>query len=199
MNWLKQRKEQPKVVKPDFHELHRSGPPVGSFDGQPIPEWLHLTDGRVLVYEGTIQQGVPFRCDPDVMVVDDALLYREAPERRTMPVSEMLAIVERGKSLERHRDEILNMVRGRYRAEERVRVESTAEMVPGMEGGAWVAASIRSAEVDHGRAVEAVKVEFDCEGQMEVQDHEPPIADEDGCLWVPTLIFVSEVDLRGLH
>lgn len=202
MDWLKRLVSKRTEVKPDLQEMHASGPSIGTFNGEPIPEWIHLTDGRVLVYEGTIREGVPFTLDPDVMIVDDALLYREAPDRKTMPVPQMQALIERGKSLERHRETILEIVRGRFSGEERVQVDPAADMVPGMEGGAWVAASIRSSEVDQGRAeaaIEAVKVEFDREGKIEVQDHEPPISGGDGRLWVPTLIFVSDRDLRGLH
>lgn len=202
MDWLKRLMSRRKEVTPEILEMHTSGPAIGTFNGEAIPEWIHLTDGRVLVYEGTIREGEPFTLDPDVMIVDDALLYREAPDRKTMPVSQMQALVQRGQSLERNRAVILGIVRDRFSGEERVRIDATADMVPGMEGGAWVAASIRSSEVDQARAevaIAAVKGEFDREGALEVQDHEPPIAGGDGRLWVPSLIFVSDLDLRGLH
>lgn len=183
-----------------MHDMYSAGPPVGTFDGEPIAEWIHLTDGRVLLYEGTIRQGEPFTLEPDVFVVANALLYREDPQRRTPPAAELKALVARGEALQLQREPILDFARRCYAGDPRVEVDAKAGLVPDLDGGAWVSVAVQVAATEPEVALEVAKALFEVAGGSLVIQHDPPPRrGSDGRWRVPAVTFVSKQQLGSLH
>lgn len=181
-----------------FHLLD-IGPQIGVLNGAPIHEWVHLSDGRVMIYEGVVRSGEPFELHADMVVLNDALLYREDPGRRGMSAEQMRDWVRRGDSLTSKSAALVVAARVRYAASHDWEIPDGGAVYPGVDGGAWISARVR-VETSPGSSARAAAIEqYDRVGEVEVQPEEPEEMRPDGTVWVSALVFLPDDVIGALH
>ncbi len=66
----------------DAAAIDKKGPPIGSFQGEPIPQWLSMRDGRIYYYSHLSGESLPLsKLREGQIVMSPGLIFDEtAPE-----------------------------------------------------------------------------------------------------------------------